>query len=51
MFKSILGLVDDVATIVTAPVEVAIDVTRVLTKPVADVAKATKDEIKTITGD
>jgi len=40
MFKSIFGLVSDVATIVTAPVEMAVDATRIITKPLAEVAKS-----------
>lgn len=51
MFKSIFGLVKDVATIVIAPVEIAVDLTRTVTKPVADVAKEVTEEIKNITDD
>jgi len=49
MFKSIFGLVEDVATVVTAPVEVAVDLTRCVTKPLADAAEAVTDEVKDAT--
>ncbi len=50
MFKSLLGIVKDVAEIVTAPVEIAVDVTRAVTKPVAEVAQEAVKEVKEITG-
>jgi hypothetical protein len=37
MLKSLVGIVDDAVAIVTAPVKIAIDTTRMVTKPVADV--------------
>ena len=46
MFKSLFGLVDDVASIVTAPVEIAADLTRVVTKPIADLSKEGAGGIK-----
>lgn len=46
MFKSLLGLVEDVVKIAVAPVEIAIDATRIITKPVGDVAQAAAKEIK-----
>lgn len=51
MFKSLIGIVKDVAEIAAAPVEIAADLTRVVTKPVADIAKATADEVKEVTKD
>lgn len=51
MFDSLLKLGKDVVDIAIAPVEVAIDVTRVVTKPVADVAKATAETVKEISND
>ena len=49
MFDSLIKLVGDVATVVTKPVEAAVDVTRVVTKPLADVAKGAADTIKEVT--
>lgn len=46
MFKSLFGLVEDVAKIVTTPTEVALDVTRASTKPIADMAADLTKEIK-----
>lgn len=46
MFKSILGLVGDVAKVVNAPVEIALDATCVVTKPVADMATELTKEVK-----
>lgn len=51
MFKSIFGLVGDVAKIVVAPVEMVVDVTRIVTKPVADIAEAAAHEVKTVVKD
>jgi len=55
MFKSLLGVVTDVAKVAAAPVEIAADVTRVVTKPVADAAESIRGEVKEttkeITGD
>lgn len=51
MFKSLLGIVSDVATVVTAPVEIALDVTRVVTKPIADLAEEAAAEVKEATKD
>jgi hypothetical protein len=55
MFKSLLGIVEDTVKIVVAPVEIVADLTRVVTKPVADVAQAAAEEVKEatkeITGD
>lgn len=46
MFKSIVGLGEDVVKIVSAPVEIAVDLTRTVTKPVADAAQDAVKEIK-----
>lgn len=51
MFKSIVGIFEDAAKIVAAPVSIAADVTRAVTKPLAqgaeEVAKVVKDLIGT----
>ena len=53
MFKSLLGLAEDVASIAVAPVEIAVDVTRAVTKPIADTAQeaaaAVKNEARKVT--
>ena len=49
MFDSLIKLTKDVVDIAVAPVQVAVDVTRVVTKPVADVANATAGTIKELT--
>lgn len=46
MFKSLFGVVGDVAKVAIAPVEIALDVTRVVTKSVADMATGLTKEIK-----
>lgn len=46
MFKSIFDLAGDVAKIVVAPVEIAVDLTRVVTKPLADIAEGATEEVK-----
>lgn len=46
MFKSILGLGKDIIDIATAPIEIAVDATRVVTKPLADCAKETVKAVK-----
>lgn len=51
MFKSLLGIVEDTARIVTAPVEVALDLTSAVTKPVADLSQDVVDEVKEATED
>lgn len=42
----IFDLVGDIVKIAVAPLEIAVDVTRIVTKPLADVATATVKEIK-----
>lgn len=50
MLSSLLGIVTDVAKVAIAPVEIAVELTRAVTKPVADAAtelvKDVKDEVK-----
>ena len=46
MIKSLFGLVEDVTTIVTAPIKIGLDVTRKVTKPIADLANETVKSIK-----
>ena len=46
MFKSLLKLTEDVVDIVTAPIEVVIDTTRLVTKPIADASKEAVEAIK-----
>lgn len=50
MLNSLLGLVKDVGAIAIAPVEIAVAVTRAVTKPVAEVATEAVKEIKDATG-
>lgn len=49
MFKSLIGIVEDCAKIVIAPVAIAADVTRAVTKPIADVATDTVNGMREIT--
>lgn len=51
MFGSLVKLVEDVVTITAEPIEAAIDVTRSVTKPLADAAKETAAVVKEITKD
>ena len=46
MFGSLTRLVTDVVKVAVAPVEMAIDVTRVVTKPMADLAEEATAEVK-----
>lgn len=45
LFKSLFGLAGDAFKIVAAPVQVAVDLTRAVTKPVADLADETAKEL------
>lgn len=45
LFKSVFGLASDAVKIVLAPVQVAVDLTRAVTKPVADLAQDTAKEL------
>ncbi len=49
MFQSLFNVVKDVATIVTAPVEVVLDLTAAVTKPVAEVVEGLVEDIKSCT--
>jgi len=49
MFGSLLKLTKDVAEIVTAPVEIAIDAARVVTKPTADMVQDAVKDLKEAT--
>ncbi len=49
VFKSLIDLATDVAKIAVAPVEVAADLTRVVRKPLADVAGEVVKGIKETT--
>lgn len=51
MFNKLFCLCEDIVRAVVAPVESIIDVSRVVTKPVADLAEEARDEIKEITKD
>jgi len=46
MFKSLFGVVTDVVKIAVAPIEIAADATRAVTKPIADVVEETVKDIK-----
>lgn len=46
MFGSLLGIVTDVAKVVAAPIVIAADVTRAVTKPVADEVTAAVKSIQ-----
>lgn len=46
MFKSLLGLAGDLAKLTVAPIEIAVDITRIATKPLADIAEATVEDVK-----
>lgn len=49
MFKSLLDLGTDVIKTAAAPVEVVADLTRVVTKPIADLSEEVRDEVKEAT--
>ncbi len=51
MFKSLYNLTKDVVEIAAAPVEVAADLTRIATKPVADLAKEAKEVVSEATNE
>jgi preprotein translocase subunit YajC len=46
MFGSLAGLVGDVIKVAAAPVSIALDVTRSVTKPLADAATEVAKEVK-----
>lgn len=45
MLKSLFGLVGDVAAIAFTPGRIAVDLARVVTKPLADTARAVSDDV------
>jgi hypothetical protein len=49
MFKSLICLATDVVKIAAAPVEIAVDLTRAATKPIADAAREVVAEVKSQT--
>lgn len=51
LIKSLFDLGKDAVTIVAKPVEIAVDVTRLVTKPLADAATEIADDIKEELGD
>jgi hypothetical protein len=51
MFKSILNLAEDVARVVTAPIEILADGAQVVTKPSAKLAQDIVNEVKGLIGD
>jgi hypothetical protein len=48
MLKSLFGIIADVAKVALAPVEITIDVTRSVTKPIGELASETAKGIKEI---
>ena len=51
MFGSLLGIATDLVKVAVAPVEIAADVARVVTKPAADLAQEAVKEVKEATRD
>ena len=51
MFGSLLGVATDLVKIAAAPVEIAADITRAVTKPISDAATETAKTVKTETKD
>lgn len=51
MFGSLLNLGSDLVDIATAPVKIAVNVTRVVTKPVADFANEVVEEVSDFVDD
>lgn len=48
LLKSVVDLASDVAEVVTAPIEMVVDLTSAAVKPIADVAKELKDDVKSL---
>ncbi len=46
MFKSIIDAATDITKIAAAPIEMAADATRTVTKPLANAAEQIKDDFK-----
>lgn len=51
MFDSIFGVVKDVATVALAPVEIAADLARAVTKPIAEGTREVTKEVKELVSD
>ena len=51
MFKFLFELAGDVVAIASAPIEVAVDITRAVTKPLADASKEVVEAVKDLTQD
>ena len=51
MFDSLFNLTKDIVKIVTTPIEVTVDLTRVLTKPIADIAEDVTSSVKEMIND
>ena len=51
MFGSLAGLLGDVVKVATAPVEIALDAARIVTKPAADLAQEAAKEVKQVVKD
>lgn len=49
IINSVVKLTTNVAEIAIAPVEIVVDIATVTTKPVADMAKSIKEEVKELT--
>lgn len=50
MFDNLINIVSDVAKVVVAPVEISLDLTSTITKPIAELAEDLVQEIKEATG-
>lgn len=46
MLKSLFGIASDVVKVAVAPIEIAADATRAVTKPLADAAQEVVKEVK-----
>ena len=46
MFKSLFNLTKDIVDIAVAPIEIAVDITSAVVKPVADVARDVTKTVK-----
>jgi hypothetical protein len=51
MFKSVFNVLEDVTRVVTAPVEVLVDLAQVVTKPSAELAQDIVNEVKGLIDD
>lgn len=49
MFRSLLGILEDTVKIIEAPIEIAADITKAVTKPLADGAQAVSITVKQLT--